>query len=215
MADGGPHDEYPDEEQGAAGGIERQRSEQQDIAAQASQLLVEYIIESFRRDGIENAPTMEEIQDQENAEVPALENWTEIGATLRTIADEMDRDHELQRMIERVPINSSVDSVIAVARVLFDDGIFNWGRVVALFYFAYRMCVRAFDNLLHQYLPGWMARLVKEIVKLLVEVFANWIISRGGWGAIVEYLGSPTWQFYVVSASALVLIAVLVKMNWS
>ncbi|XP_006822173.1 apoptosis regulator BAX-like [Saccoglossus kowalevskii] len=216
MAEGGPPDEYLREDEGAVGGAERQQSQEQDvIGAQATQLLMEFIIERFQRDGIENAPTMEEIQDPDVLTPMQEENWGQIGATLRTIADEMDRDYELQRMIDRVPTNCSVDAVIAVARVIFDDGIVNWGRVVALFYFAYRMCVKAINSMMSQYLPGWMTRLIREIVKFLVEVFAAWIISRGGWGAIIEYLGSPAWQFYSLCAiSFTCFVAAVVRMNW-
>ncbi|XP_070558175.1 apoptosis regulator BAX-like [Ptychodera flava] len=215
MAEGGPQDDPPHEEQGAYGGVGRQRSTEDDIGAQARRLLVDFIVERFNRDGIGNAPPREELEEVDGIEPPMIENWQQVGATLRVIADEMDQDYELQRMIDRVPTNSSVDSVIAVARVIFDDGIINWGRIVALFYFAYRMAARAVDNVMAEYLPDWVRRLIKEIVKFLVEVFAAWIISRGGWGAIIEYLGSPTWQFYGLCAlSVSCLIAAMFRMKW-
>ncbi|XP_077994784.1 apoptosis regulator BAX-like [Glandiceps talaboti] len=216
MAEGGPPggDEQDGHYYGAGGGIGRQRSQEDDIGAQAARLLADFIVDRFNRDGVANAPRADEIQD-DNIEAPMIENWQQVGATLRVIADEMDQDFELQRMIERVPTNTTVDAVIAVARVIFDDGVVNWGRVVALFYFAYRMCARAVDNVMAEYLPEWMRKLIKEIVKILVEVFAAWIISRGGWGAIVEYLGSPAWQFYGLCAlSVSCLIAAFFRMRW-
>lgn len=41
-------------------------------------------------------------------------------------------------LIDRVPPHSPRDTFIKVAKEIFSDGIFNWGRIVALFYFAYR-----------------------------------------------------------------------------
>ena len=45
-------------------------------------------------------------------------------------------------MIESVPDESPIEAIIAVANVVFGDGEINWGRIVGVFYFAYRMCVK-------------------------------------------------------------------------
>jgi len=42
-------------------------------------------------------------------------------------------------MIDGVSIESPQSTFQSVAREIFDDGQFNWGRVVMLFYFAYKM----------------------------------------------------------------------------
>ena len=45
-------------------------------------------------------------------------------------------------MINSVPTDSPIEAIIAVAHVIFGDGEIHWGRIIGLFYFAYRMCVR-------------------------------------------------------------------------
>lgn len=44
--------------------------------------------------------------------------------------------------MSRVTPDSPKDTFFNVATEIFRDGIFNWGRVVALFYFAYKMIIK-------------------------------------------------------------------------
>ena len=45
-------------------------------------------------------------------------------------------------MIDSVPDESPIEAIIAVAQVIFGDGDVNWGRIIGVFYFAYKMCVK-------------------------------------------------------------------------
>ena len=45
-------------------------------------------------------------------------------------------------LISQIPNENPQDSFLKVAREIFADGQFNWGRVVMLFYFAYKMAIR-------------------------------------------------------------------------
>ena len=44
------------------------------------------------------------------------------------------------RYIQSVP--DDLESVMNVAKEMFKDGKCNWGRVISLFYFAYKMCLK-------------------------------------------------------------------------
>lgn len=46
------------------------------------------------------------------------------------------------RMVDQVPINSPYETFSAVAKELFCDGIYNWGRIVILFYFTYKLILK-------------------------------------------------------------------------
>ncbi len=48
----------------------------------------------------------------------------------------------LFRMIGQISPDSPKQTFLSVAREIFADGNFNWGRVVALFYFAYKMAIK-------------------------------------------------------------------------
>ena len=43
-------------------------------------------------------------------------------------------------LIPKVPQGREEEVTMNVARGLFDDGIFNWGRVLGLFQLAYKVC---------------------------------------------------------------------------
>ena len=45
-------------------------------------------------------------------------------------------------MVDQVPINSPYETFNAVAKELFCDGIYNWGRIVILFYFTYKLMLK-------------------------------------------------------------------------
>lgn len=61
---------------------------------------------------------------------------------LRIIGDSLDRDEGLQEMIAEIPSGAPKETFLRVARIIFRDGNFNWGRIAALFYFAYRLIRR-------------------------------------------------------------------------
>jgi apoptosis regulator BAX len=52
-------------------------------------------------------------------------------------------------MVDQVPINSPYETFSDVAKELFCDGIYNWGRIVTLFYFTYKLILKVciyYDN---------------------------------------------------------------------
>uniref|UniRef100_A0A3Q3C2Q2 Bcl-2 Bcl-2 homology region 1-3 domain-containing protein n=1 Tax=Haplochromis burtoni TaxID=8153 RepID=A0A3Q3C2Q2_HAPBU len=61
---------------------------------------------------------------------------------LQHIGDELDGNVELQRMINNSSLCPTRKVFMRVASEIFSDGIFNWGRVVALFYFACRLVIK-------------------------------------------------------------------------
>ena len=48
----------------------------------------------------------------------------------------------VHRLIKKVPPEAERKVFYNVAAQIFADGVFNWGRVVALFYFAYKVCIK-------------------------------------------------------------------------
>ncbi len=45
-------------------------------------------------------------------------------------------------MVDQVPIDSPYETFSDVAKELFCDGIYNWGRIVTLFYFTYKLLMK-------------------------------------------------------------------------
>nr|CAB3225091.1 apoptosis regulator BAX-like [Phallusia mammillata] len=131
------------------------------------------------------------------------ESLHDIASTLRRIGDDMSRDATLNDFIEKVPVRSTKEVFMKVCLQMFEDGNFNWGRIVALFYFAYRLCVRSFmrglDNM------PWVKELLRWVVDFIVQHVAKWIISRGGWCMIKEWFGISDTTMAVLTVSSALL----------
>ncbi|XP_033025740.1 apoptosis regulator BAX [Lacerta agilis] len=116
---------------------------------------------------------------------------------LRRIGDELDGNMELQRMIEQVQMYPPKEVFFRVAAEMFSDGTFNWGRVVALFYFACKLVLKAICTKLPE--------LIRTIISWTMEYIQNnvlsWIQAQGGWEGLLSYFGTPTWQTIAVFAA--------------
>ncbi|XP_052019064.1 apoptosis regulator BAX isoform X2 [Apodemus sylvaticus] len=107
---------------------------------------------------------------------------------LRRIGDELDSNMELQRMIADVDTDSPREVFFRVAADMFADGNFNWGRVVALFYFASKLVLKALCTKVPELIRtimGWTLDFLRE--RLLV-----WIQDQGGWVSVLRTASSPT-----------------------
>ncbi|XP_067934291.1 apoptosis regulator BAX-like isoform X2 [Watersipora subatra] len=160
------------------------------IGNQARVLMASFIRDRIDRDGLGDQIREEDLYEPGTPRGPPVvgENYREIGMALRQIGDELDGDHRLQDMIDGVSADSSEVTFLDVAKEIFKDGQYNWGRVVMLFYFAYKMAKKALSNV------SIIRTVIEWVVKFIRDYVAGWIISRGGWSAIQEYFGSSTGQ---------------------
>ncbi|XP_006798263.1 apoptosis regulator BAX-like [Neolamprologus brichardi] len=128
---------------------------------------------------------------------------------LQQIGDDLDGNVELQRMINDSSLCPTREVFMRVAYEIFSDGIFNWGRVVALFYFACRLVIKA----LVTQIPDIIRTIISWTIDYLREHVINWIREQGGWEGIRSYFGTPTWQTVgVFLAGVLTTVLVIRKM---
>ncbi|XP_019213295.1 apoptosis regulator BAX [Oreochromis niloticus] len=128
---------------------------------------------------------------------------------LHQIHDELDGNVALQRMINDSSLCPTREVFMRVAYEIFSDGIFNWGRVVALFYFACRLVIKA----LVTQIPDIIRTIISWTIDYLREHVINWIREQGGWEGIRSYFGTPTWQTVgVFLAGFLTAVLVMRKM---
>ncbi|XP_056120056.1 apoptosis regulator BAX [Rhinichthys klamathensis goyatoka] len=103
----------------------------------------------------------------------------EVVGQLLKIADDLNRNAELQHLISTVQANCAQDVFMTVARSIFDDGI-NWGRVVALFHLAYKLIYMA----LTQNHFEIIRRIISWFLQFMKENISAWIRQQGGWEGI-------------------------------
>ncbi|KAK7099046.1 apoptosis regulator BAX-like [Littorina saxatilis] len=133
---------------------------------EARPMLQSYIFEELERDGV----TDPEILSQLRAPRRKLE--AELAKSLRLAGDRLSRDPHFQRVVSQVPDGCTKQMFIDVAAELFEDGVFNFGRIAALFFFALLVIKK---NL------GHLGVFVDWTIDFFRERVAPWIVGRGGW----------------------------------
>ncbi|XP_069919203.1 apoptosis regulator BAX isoform X3 [Oryctolagus cuniculus] len=111
------------------------------------------------------------------AQGPQDESTKKLSECLKRIGDELDSNMELQRMIAAVDTDSPREVFFRVAADMFADGNFNWGRVVALFYFATKLVLKA----LCTKVPELIRTIMGWTLDFLRERLLGWIQDQGGW----------------------------------
>uniref|UniRef100_A0A8D2HT06 Apoptosis regulator BAX n=1 Tax=Urocitellus parryii TaxID=9999 RepID=A0A8D2HT06_UROPR len=117
-------------------------------------------------------------------QVPQDASTKKLSECLKRIGDELDSNMELQRMIAAVDTDSPREVFFRVAADMFADGNFNWGRVVALFYFASKLVLKA----LCTKVPELIRTIMGWTLDFLRERLLGWIQDQGGW---VRHLSTP------------------------
>ncbi|XP_048402056.1 apoptosis regulator BAX isoform X2 [Stegostoma tigrinum] len=123
----------------------------------------------------------------------------EICKSLKKIGDELNRNVELQHVIETVPLDNIREVLRKVAEgILVSDGL-NWGRIVIFLYFSSRLVFKALKNLRSMIQPiiNWSLDLIRARV-------IPWIEQQGGWETIYSYIGTPTWQTFAAFSAGLI-----------
>ncbi|XP_034567772.1 apoptosis regulator BAX-like [Notolabrus celidotus] len=169
-------------------------------------LLKDFIYERVRRHGDNN---MTVTRAQLGGGELCDPNHKKLAQCLQQIGDELDGHVELQRMINSSSLTPTKDVFVRVAVEIFSDGKFNWGRVVALFYFACKLVIKA----LVTQVPDIIRTIISWVLEYLHENVINWIREQGGWEGIRSHFGTPTWQTVAVFlAGVLTTVLVIRKM---
>uniref|UniRef100_A0A8C8J1L4 Bcl-2 Bcl-2 homology region 1-3 domain-containing protein n=1 Tax=Oncorhynchus tshawytscha TaxID=74940 RepID=A0A8C8J1L4_ONCTS len=175
-----------DEPQGAVGGEDVIDDR---IMEQGAVVLRGYVIERVSAENPERRLTPEDLGGRPNE----LEDHQvkEVVQQLLLIADDLNRNAELQHLISTVQVNCVQDVFFSVAREIFADGI-NWGRVVSLFHLAYKLIYKA----LTQNHLEIIKKVISWVLQFIRENVSAWIRQQGGWvSTLLEYANMPV-QMY-------------------
>lgn len=169
-------------------------------------LLKDFIYERVRRHG---DPEARVTRSQLGGAELSDPNHKRLAQCLQQIGDELDNNTQLQSMINDSALQPTKEVFVKVAYEIFSDGKFNWGRVVALFYFACRLVIKA----LLTKVPDIIRTIITWTIDYLQDHVINWIREQGGWEGIRSHFGTPTWQTLgVFLAGVLTTVLVIRKM---
>uniref|UniRef100_A0A8D0H446 Bcl-2 homologous antagonist/killer n=1 Tax=Sphenodon punctatus TaxID=8508 RepID=A0A8D0H446_SPHPU len=109
-----------------------------------------------------------------------------VGMRLAIIGDDINAryDKEFQVMLKSLQPtkDNAYEYFTKIASSLFESGI-NWGRVIALLGFGYRMAIHVYQHGMTGFLRS-IARFVADFV--LRNRIAQWIAQQGGWVAALD-----------------------------
>ncbi|XP_076879824.1 apoptosis regulator BAX [Brachyhypopomus gauderio] len=125
----------------------------------------------------------------------------EVVNQLLRIADDLNRNVELQRLVNTVEANCAQDVFMTVARSIFSDGI-NWGRVVALFHLAYRLIFKALTQQHFEIIK----MIISWVLQFIREHISAWIRQQGGWEGVISSVSR--WRTVTVIAAVAFVAAV-------
>ncbi|XP_044528092.1 bcl-2 homologous antagonist/killer [Gracilinanus agilis] len=134
-----------------------------------------------------------------------LSSTTEqVGRQLAVIGDDISRryDSEFKAMLQHLQPtpDTAYEYFTKIASSLFESGI-NWGRVVALLGFGYRLALHVYQRGLTGFL-GRVAHFVADF--MLHHCIARWIAQNGGWVAALNLPNNSI--LYVMTVLGVVLL---------
>jgi len=160
------------------------RSKEQEVCESTPDLFTTFIVGQMEKDGHTPPPAL--LKRRNNQE-------SDVARVLRDIGDDIVRNYSLQHSINemKVTTDTAYKTFATVVSEIFSDGGVNWGRIVMVFYFAYRLALKVLNEIpLLEIIIGW-------VKKFVADKLAAWISSRGGWeAAITEYRRSQNVQLF-------------------
>ncbi|XP_045353883.1 bcl-2 homologous antagonist/killer [Leopardus geoffroyi] len=122
----------------------------------------------------------------------------QVGRQLAIIGDNINQryDSEFQAMLQRLQptAENAYELFTKIASSLFESGI-NWGRVVALLGFGYRLALHIYQH----GLTGFLGQVTKLVVDVMLRhCIARWIAQRGGWVAALNLGNGPIVSVLIV-----------------
>lgn len=189
-----------DEEQEAQGAVGGEDVIDDPILEQGAVVLRGYVIERINTEDPDRHVSSEDLggrsHEQEDPQVK------EVVEQLLKIAEELNRNAELQRLINQVQANCAQDIFMKVARSIFADGI-NWGRVVALFHLAYRLIHKALTS---NHLEN-IRVIISWVLQVIREQLYSWLVQQGGWEGVIR--GISRWRTVAFVASIALITAIV------
>lgn len=128
----------------------------------------------------ENTPALPELNESKPRPFSTEER---IGIELASIGDEIADKYsdKISKMIDclKVDNDNAYETFSRVASSLFQDNEINWGRVVALFLFGYRIAIEKVRSGVHSFIK----KIIQWIVEFVKVRIVDWILKQGGWTA--------------------------------
>nr|XP_013797477.1 PREDICTED: bcl-2 homologous antagonist/killer [Apteryx mantelli mantelli] len=181
---------------------------QDQVAEQTEEVFRSYAFHRYQQEREERGeevpmdPEIAEIQ-QEPSSTGSL-----VGRRLAIIGDDINEryDAEFRCMLKSLQPTkeNAYEYFTRIASSLFESGI-NWGRVIALLGFGYRMAIHVYQH----GITGFLRRIARYVAEFMLRNrIAQWIAQQGGWVAALDL--DNVYMKYMLAVVALVMVGHLV-----
>lgn len=176
---------------------------EENVIAETEDVFNSYLHQRWQQDqarqGFISTPNIPQItQTRDPMSTPC-----QVGRELARIGDIINQRHQddFDLMIRDLNINSATayDKFAKVANKLFEDGL-NWGRILALFSFGYRIIVKVLGFSGIADFGNAVKSIVFNVVKYITDTtkgIVQWIASRGGWTAALKEAPSTSTKAFI------------------
>ncbi|XP_053313806.1 bcl-2 homologous antagonist/killer [Spea bombifrons] len=179
--------------------------DEEQLRNETETVFVSYAYHLCQIERTENEDTVSienEIQEAASQPNSMLDN---VGRKLAIIGDEVCERYEKEFDDMLQNLNPNLDNAYhyfkKIASGIFETGI-NWGRIVTLLCFGYRMAVYVFRNG-HS---GFFRTIAQCVARYVVESrIARWIVREGGWVAALKVTNEYFKYIFIALGAALTL----------
>lgn len=146
----------------------RRSASVEDVSGQAPEIVKSFLAVCFEQDGLDVPAELTPEQRQVNKQVAHV---------LRDIGDSLHQHSTLNQLIAECNVtkDTAFETFLNVAMNIFQDGCVNWGRIVTLFYFGYKLAIQVLTQV------PLIKMIIEWVVKFIKEKLVNWIVEQGGW----------------------------------
>lgn len=140
----------------------------EDVSGQTPEIVRSFLAVCFEQDGLQVPAELTPQQKQVNKEVAHV---------LRDIGDSLHQHPTLNQLIHQCKVtkDTAFETFLNVAMQIFQDGVVNWGRIVTLFYFGYKLAIQVLTQV------PLIKMIIEWVVKFIKEKLVDWIYAQGGW----------------------------------
>uniref|UniRef100_A0ABM5G7A6 Bcl-2 homologous antagonist/killer isoform X1 n=1 Tax=Pogona vitticeps TaxID=103695 RepID=A0ABM5G7A6_9SAUR len=174
------------------------------VAQQTEEVFQSYV--SYRYQLEREQQEVDVLDDPEIAAIQQRPDSTnsQVGRRLAIIGDDINAryDKDFCDMLKTLQLtkDNAYEYFTRIASSLFDSGI-NWGRVIALMSFGYRMAIHVYQH----GLSGFLTRIAHYMAEFMLRNrIARWIAQQGGWVAALDV--SNVYLKYMLAVAAVVLL---------
>lgn len=147
----------------------------EDVSGQAPEIVKSFLAVCFQQDGLEVPSELTPEQHKVNKDVAHV---------LRDIGDSLQQHSILNQLIAecKVTKDTAFETFLSVAMQIFQDGVVNWGRIVTLFYFGYKLAIQVLTQV------PLIKMIIEWVVKFIKEKLVKWITEQGGWVRLFVFI---------------------------